>query len=123
MRRSGPSRHPTGSASRTSAATGCPPGTSPTCRLAAHRRPNDLRNGFKVVEVDVAAGTAKDFARNVRPGPASTQGLAGIERPVDCKFAPDGRSLYVLDFGVVRVEEAGMFSFAHTGVLWRIAVR
>jgi hypothetical protein len=26
----------------------------------------------------------------------------------------------VLDFGVAPVEEAGMFSFAHTGVVWRI---
>lgn len=85
--------------------------------------PDDLQNGFKVIAVDVATGTAEDFVRNVRPGPSSAQGLAGIERPVDCKFAPDGRSLYVLDFGVVRVEEAGMFSYAHTGVLWRIGVR
>ena len=35
----------------------------------------------------------------------------------------DGRSLYVLDFGVVGVEEAGMFSYARSGVLWKVTVR
>jgi glucose/arabinose dehydrogenase len=84
-------------------------------------RPEDLRNGFKVVAVDVTAGTAVDFVRNARPGPASVAGTGGIERPVDCAFSPDGGSLYVLDFGVAAVEEAGMFSYARTGVLWRVS--
>jgi len=83
-------------------------------------RPEDLEHGFKVVAVDVSTATAIDFARNSRPGPASALGTGGLERPVDCAFSPDGRSLYVLDFGVARVEEASMFAFAHTGVLWRI---
>jgi glucose/arabinose dehydrogenase len=83
-------------------------------------RQEDLEHGFKVIAVDTADGTSVDVVRNARPGPGSAIGTAGLERPVDCKFSPDGRSLYVLDFGVARVEEAGMFSFAHTGVLWRI---
>lgn len=82
--------------------------------------PEDLEHGFKVVAVDVAAGTAQDFVRNDRPGPASALGTGGIERPVDCAFSPDGRSLYVLDFGVARVETGYMMSYAHTGVLWRV---
>lgn len=85
-------------------------------------RPDDLQNGFKVVAVDVRKGTAEDFVRNERPGPASTLATGGIERPVDCKFAPDG-SLYVLDFRVSRVEKGYMMSYAHTGVLWRISRR
>jgi hypothetical protein len=76
--------------------------------------------GDEVVAVDVDTETAIDFVRNARPGPASALRTGGIERPVDCAFSPDGRSLYPLDFGVARVEEAGMFAFAHTGVLWRI---
>jgi glucose/arabinose dehydrogenase len=85
--------------------------------------PEDLDHGFKVVCVDVAAGTATDFVRNARPGPASAQGSAGIERPVDCKFHPDGRSLYVLDFGVAHIDEQKWLSYGHTGVLWRIRRR
>ena len=85
-------------------------------------RAEDLEHGFKVVGVNVTDGTAEDFVRNARPGPASALGEGGIERPVDCAFDPAGHSLYVLDFGVVRVEEAGMFSYAHTGVLWRVTV-
>ncbi len=68
----------------------------------------------------MAAGTAEDFVRNPQPGPASAHGTGGIERPVDCKFTPDGTSLYVLDFGLSPPDEAEHLSYGHTGVLWRI---
>ncbi|MCW2640223.1 MAG: hypothetical protein JWP76_2529 [Dactylosporangium sp.] len=86
-------------------------------------RSQDLDHGFKVISVDVAKGTAEDFVHNRHPGPASTHGTGGIERPVDCKFSPDGRSLYVLDFGVSQVDESKHLSYGHTGVLWRIIRR
>lgn len=86
-------------------------------------RPQDLDHGFKVISVDTAKGTAEDFVRNRHPGPASAHGTGGIERPVDCKFTPDGRSLYVLDFGVSHVDESMHVSYGHTGVLWRISRR
>jgi glucose/arabinose dehydrogenase len=85
--------------------------------------PDDLANGFKVVCVDVSNGTAEDFVRNPRPGPASAVRTGGIERPVDCKFSPDGRSLYVLDFGVSPPDESKHISYGHTGVLWRVKRR
>jgi glucose/arabinose dehydrogenase len=83
-------------------------------------RSQDLGNGFRVIAVDVDQGTAEPFLHNETFGPASSQGHGGIERPVDCEFSPDGRTLYVLDFGVVKVDQSGMFSFAHTGVLWSV---
>lgn len=86
-------------------------------------RPEDLDHGFKVAAVDVATGTAESFVRNRHPGPASAHGTGGIERPVDCTFHPDGRSLYVLDFGVSQVDESKQLSYGHTGVLWRITRR
>jgi glucose/arabinose dehydrogenase len=86
-------------------------------------RPQDLDHGFKVIAVDVAKGTAGDFVHNRHPGPASAHGTGGIERPVDCKFAPDGRSLYMLDFGVSQANESKHLSYGHTGVLWRITRR
>jgi glucose/arabinose dehydrogenase len=86
-------------------------------------RSQDLDHGFKVIAVDVDKGTAEDFVRNPRPGPASAHGGGGIERPVDCKFDPIGRSLYVLDFGVSQVDESRHLSYGHTGVLWRISRR
>lgn len=61
-----------------------------------------------------------DFVRNARPGPASALAGGGIERPVGAAFSADGRSLYVSDFGVARVETATMMVFAHTGMLWRV---
>lgn len=78
-------------------------------------------NGFKIVAIDLESGTTEDFMRNRRPGPASADpGSGGIERPVDCKFSPDGRSLYVLDFGNTTVTRTHIVAYAHTGVLWRI---
>lgn len=83
-------------------------------------RPEDLDHGFRVLRVNVQNGTAETFVGNRQPGPASAQGGGGIERPVSCKFSPDGKSLYVLDFGVCRITKGAMYAFAHTGVLWKI---
>jgi hypothetical protein len=84
-------------------------------------RAQELVHGFKVIRVDVKTGTGQTCLENRLPGPACYHPGSGcIERPVDCKFHPDGRSLYVLDFGVAKVTEGYMQAFAHTGVLWRI---
>ncbi|AHM60701.1 NHL repeat containing protein [Flammeovirgaceae bacterium 311] len=84
-------------------------------------RPEDLNHGFRVIRVNVKQGTAEPFMHNQNMGPASTWGTGGIERPVSCKFSPDGTNLYVLDFGHVRLTKGSMFAFAHTGVLWKIS--
>jgi hypothetical protein len=87
-------------------------------------RPEDQGNGFKVIRIDVGAGRAETFVQNRKPGPASADpGSGGIERPVDCKFGRDGRTLYLLDFGYVTVTKTHMVAYAHTGVLWRITRR
>lgn len=83
--------------------------------------PEDLDHGFRVIRVDVNKGTAEPFMHNKKMGPASAQNSGGIERPVSCKFSPDGKSLYVLDFGHARLTKGSMFAFAHTGVLWKIS--
>ena len=82
--------------------------------------PDALRRGFKVIRVNVKTGTAEPFFRNKHDGPASFENKGGLERPVSCKFSPDGKSLYVLDFGVVKVTKSLMMSYPHTGVLWKI---
>lgn len=84
-------------------------------------RKEDLDHGFRVIRVDVEKGTAEPFMHNKKMGPASAFGNGGIERPVSCKFSPDGESLYVLDFGHARIDKGAMFAFAHTGVLWKIS--
>lgn len=87
-------------------------------------RPEQLTNGFAVVAIDVDAGTHRVFLRNKHPGPASSKpGSGGIERPVDCKFGPDGRTLYVLDFGINAVDRSKVVGYARTGVLWRVTHR
>ncbi|MFD3001516.1 PQQ-dependent sugar dehydrogenase [Pontibacter toksunensis] len=82
--------------------------------------PEDLNHGFRVVRVNVKNGTAEPFVHNKEMGPASKVGGGGIERPVSCKFSPDGKSLYVLDFGGVQVTSGNMLAYAHTGVLWKV---
>jgi glucose/arabinose dehydrogenase len=79
--------------------------------------------GFKVVRVNVEDGTIHDFAinRGGTNGPASWLGERGLERPLDVEFSPDGRALYVVDFGVMLVDdEQGARPQPGTGVLWRI---
>ncbi len=67
---------------------------------------------------------AEPFLRNREPGPASAHpGSGGLERPVDCKFGPDGRSLYVLDFGVNTTTKRHVVAYAFTGVVWRVTRR
>ncbi|WP_017733595.1 PQQ-dependent sugar dehydrogenase [Nafulsella turpanensis] len=83
-------------------------------------RREDLDHGFRVIRVDVKKGTAEPFMHNKEFGPASRIGGGGIERPVSCKFSPNGKDLYVLDFGHARIDKGAMFAFAHTGVLWKI---
>ncbi|MGD9673413.1 MAG: sorbosone dehydrogenase family protein [Candidatus Nitrosocosmicus sp.] len=100
-------------------------------------RPRHENNGFNVVRIDVNTGTSTSFAHNKFPGPASSapssthDGISsnssggdsdsgGIERPVDCKFSPDGKSLYVVDFGRMKITKTHMVAYAHTGVLWKI---
>lgn len=78
--------------------------------------------GFKVVRVNVETGAIEDFAlnRGKDNGPASLIGGGGLERPVAARFSPDGRSLYVVDFGVLLMKGNDAVPKPGTGVLWRI---
>lgn len=76
--------------------------------------------GFRVVRVDPDTGVSHDFAINRDgEGPASRVGGRGLERPVSVTFDPDGEALYVVDFGVMLVEEQPV-PMENTGVIWRI---
>lgn len=78
--------------------------------------------GYKVVRVDTNTGAVHDFAANAGPvnGPASKVGGGGLERPVAVRFDPAGRSLYIVDFGVMLQSEKGSMPQKQTGVLWRV---
>ena len=78
--------------------------------------------GFKLVVVDVKEGTIKDFAVNTgkKNGPASFLKKGGLERPIAVKFSPDGKSLYVVDFGILEIDGKTTTSHRGTGVIWKI---
>jgi glucose/arabinose dehydrogenase len=79
------------------------------------------RVGFKIVPVDVKNGTIDTFATNKgKSVHASRLKRGGLERPVAVKFSPDGAALYVVDFGVMTMDEKGARPRPRTGVLWRI---
>ena len=78
--------------------------------------------GFKIVRVNTKTGVVRDFAvnRGKRNGPASWLKHAGLERPVSVKFDPSGESLYVVDFGIMKMTEKGPQPQVNTGVIWKI---
>ena len=78
--------------------------------------------GCKVVRVNTRTGVIEDFMVNKgrENGPASMIGRNGIERPTAVRFSPDGRSLYVVDFGVMNQDRSGAKPRTGTGVIWRI---
>jgi len=78
--------------------------------------------GFEIVRVDPASGDIVEFARNHgdKAAPATKQKSRGFERPIAARFDPDGRSLYVVDFGVVRMTKDGPAPEPQTGAVWRI---
>jgi glucose/arabinose dehydrogenase len=78
--------------------------------------------GFKVVRVDVRTGRIEDFAvnRGKGNGPATHQGTHGLERPVAARFDPSGTALYIVDFGVLKMEGQKAMPQTETGVLWRV---
>jgi glucose/arabinose dehydrogenase len=78
--------------------------------------------GFKIVRVDVNTGVIRDFAVNKgkRNGPATWLKKGGLERPISVKFDPSGNSLYVVDFGIMKLTEQGPQPQTGTGVIWKI---
>ena len=78
--------------------------------------------GFKIVRVNVGNGVVRDFAVNKGKtnGPASFLGSGGLERPVAVKFSADGRSLYVVDFGILTMSDTGPSAVQGSGSIWRI---
>jgi glucose/arabinose dehydrogenase len=78
--------------------------------------------GYKVIRVDLSTGTIADFVVNHGPknGPASKIGGGGLERPIAARFGPDGKALYIVDFGVVTMEGGKPHPHRGTGVVWRI---
>jgi hypothetical protein len=75
------------------------------------------------VRVDLASGVVRDFAVNdsKHQGPASRRGLRGLERPVSVRFDDAGGALYVVDFGVMKMNDDGAEPMPRTGALWRIS--
>ena len=84
--------------------------------------------GFAVARLDLQTLKVEPFFK-ARPEALGPKGFeyvatAGPKRPVDVKFAPDGNSLYVVDFGAMTTVPTAVgpspLPFPGTGVVWRI---
>jgi plastocyanin len=77
--------------------------------------------GFNVYRVHFAegpggvVGAQKDiFVRNKFAGPASQNQLNGLEHPADVKFSPDGKTMYITDFGVPPERQGKVWAVTRT---------
>ncbi len=76
--------------------------------------------GYRVVQVNVNERQVKDFIRNTFEGPASVnKDKAGLERPIDVKFGPDG-ALYILDLGKMDIKEGRERVYSGTGRVFKL---
>lgn len=78
--------------------------------------------GYKVMRVDVDGKQVREFIRNTQGKPRSLQSPNDadlIERPIQARFGPDG-SLYVLDFGQMRMKGGKEAVESHTGKVYRL---
>jgi glucose/arabinose dehydrogenase len=90
--------------------------------------PGTVPAGYQVVRIDPQTKQAESFFRAkesaLGPGKDKHVATAGPKRPVDVRFSPDGRALYVVDFGAMSSFPAGAGPLVHpfpgTGVVWRI---
>lgn len=80
--------------------------------------------GFKIVRVDLDRHVAHDFVRNVGdlPGSRISASKDLIERPVDVKFAPDHRTLYILDEGRMQMKDGHKHFETGSGQIFRLVI-
>ncbi len=69
------------------------------------------------------------FARNIEMGPNAYQkpeNRGGLERPNDVVFSPDGRTLYIVDYGEVYTDftmPSPFYTVPKSGVIWAVTYK
>jgi glucose/arabinose dehydrogenase len=91
--------------------------------------PGMIPAGHQVVRIDLATGEMAPFFRAKESalgpeGPYRYVVTSAPKRPVDARFSPDGRALYIVDVGAILAAPAGAGPMAmampKTGVVWRV---
>ena len=72
-----------------------------------------------VINVDPESGKYSWFVKN-KDQPRAGRSGGGFKRLIDVKFTPDGKALYLLDFGVVEFTGMAPNAIPNSGVLWKI---
>jgi len=92
----------------------CGRGLHCTARLRGTIDGGTAPEGQRVVRANLRNGEVHNFLASRNPGP----GGKGPQRPVDVKFDPSGRTLYVLDFGTLEGVPTGVIPYCGSGILW-----
>ena len=72
------------------------------------------------IPVSITGSVVTKQAASYTNRPASFLKKGGFERPVDVKFSPNGKTLYVVDFGVIKILGGKTTSHEGTGMIWKI---
>ncbi|NMB34197.1 MAG: hypothetical protein GX992_08250, partial [Clostridium sp.] len=75
-------------------------------------------SGVLVINTDT--GDYDWFVKTIGKARAGRLG-DGLKRTIDVKFDNDGKSLYVLDFGVFELADMAPNAIPKSGVLWKIS--
>jgi len=73
-----------------------------------------------VINVDPETGKYSWFVKN-KDQPRAGRSGGGFKRLIDVKFGPDGKALYLLDFGVMEFTGMAPNAIPNSGVLWKIS--
>ncbi|MDC3413867.1 hypothetical protein NC797_08745 [Aquibacillus sp. 3ASR75-11] len=68
--------------------------------------------GYRIVRVNPETGQIRDLLVNKTPGKKG-----GSEQPIAPRFSPDGKELYIVDFGVMEVAKGVIYPYAETGAV------
>ena len=72
-----------------------------------------------VIVINPDNGSFTWFVKN-KTKPRAGRSGDGLKRAVDVKFSDDGKSLYILDFGVMEFTDTAPNPIPNTGVLWKV---
>ncbi len=73
-----------------------------------------------VLMVDLEEEDYDWFARNA-DNPRAGRFEEGFQRVIDLTFSPDGRDMYILDFGAMEFTDLSPNAIPDTGVLWKVS--
>ncbi|HYF34210.1 MAG TPA: PQQ-dependent sugar dehydrogenase [Prosthecobacter sp.] len=74
----------------------------------------------RIMRIDPSTGEQETFLSHTQPKDTSATDNSLRGRLTDVRFTPSGDALFVADFGIMTVDQAGARAVPNTGVIWRV---